>query len=187
MKKAWSIGLGLAVAILSGLIGFQVQQSFRGNAGQPAAGVKIKKPSADFVGQRRPEFSLPDMDGVTHNVTEWDGKVIAINFWATWCPPCRDEIPEFVKLQEKFGNQGLQFIGIALQQAKDVREFAAEMGINYPILVGEEDVIGVAKQYGNLIGALPYTVIINRDHQITFTRAGPLPAADAERIITSLL
>ena len=187
MRKTRFIGLGLIVAVLSGFIGFQVHRSFQAGTDLPATDVQIKRPALNLIGQIRPEFSLPDMDGNMHKIDEWDGKVVAINFWATWCPPCREEIPEFIKIQEKFGSKGLQFIGIALQQAKDVREFATTMGINYPILVGEEDVIQVAEQYGNSFGALPYTVIIDRQRRITFIQPGPLHAADAERVITSLL
>ncbi|MBI4006621.1 MAG: TlpA family protein disulfide reductase [Gammaproteobacteria bacterium] len=187
MKKTRLIGIGLIIAILSGVIGFKVHRSFQADTNQTNTNVTISRSGTDIIGRLRPEFSLPDMNGAMHNVTEWDGKVVAINFWATWCPPCRDEIPEFIKLQEKFADQGLQFIGIALQQARDVREFATTLGINYPILVGEEEVIDVATQYGNYFGALPYTVIINRESHIAFIKPGPLQAADAERVITSLL
>lgn len=189
MRKIRFIGLGLIVAILSGVIGFLAYKSFQADTEAPVAGdqIRIKEPGTNLVGQLRPVFNLPDMDGVMHNVAEWDGKVLAINFWATWCPPCRDEIPEFIKLQEKFIGQGLQFIGIALQRAEDVREFAVELGINYPILVGMEEVIQVATQYGNHLGVLPYTVIIDRERHITFIKPGPLLSDDAERAITPLL
>ncbi|MDX1518940.1 MAG: TlpA disulfide reductase family protein, partial [Gammaproteobacteria bacterium] len=121
-----------------------------------------------------PDFTLPDLENKPRQVSEWDGKLIVINFWATWCPPCREEIPIFIALQEEFADRGLQFIGIALQDADEVRDFVAETGMNYPVLTGYREVIKIAESLGNDIGALPYTVIINRDGVIEFTRAGPM-------------
>ncbi len=144
------------------------------------------KESHELIGKLRPEFNLPDINGKIRDVSEWDGDVVVINFWATWCPPCREEIPEFIKLQEKYADHGLQFIGIALQQAEDVREFASMMGMNYPILVGEEEVIQVSSEYGNSIGALPYTAIVDRQSRIAFLKRGPLSRDTAEGVITSL-
>ena len=98
-----------------------------------------------------------------------------------------EEIPGFIKLQDKYADQGLQFIGIALQTAADVRDFVQELGMNYPVLVGGSDVIDVAEKYGNSLGALPYTVIIGRDHRIHFTKRGPLHYEEAEKVIRSIL
>ena len=142
---------------------------------------------AQVLGVRRPEFTLPDLEGRQRSITEWDGKVVALNFWATWCPPCLKEVPEFVSLQEKYREQGLQFIGIALQKPEEVREFVAEHEVNYPILAGELEVIQLAEAYGNNIGALPYTVIIDRNGQIAHVKPGILPTEEAENIISSLL
>jgi peroxiredoxin len=140
-----------------------------------------------IVGTRRPDFSLPDLDGVRRNVGEWDGKVLAVNFWATWCPPCRIEIPEFVALQQKYADRGVQFVGVALEQPEPVRRFVAKHQVNYPVLVGEMDVIRIAESYGNRVGALPYTVIIGRDGRVAFVQAGPLPADRAEAVLSMLL
>ena len=141
----------------------------------------------NITGQLRPEFSLPDIHGVTHNIREWDGQVIAINFWATWCSPCLKEIPEFIALQDKYSKQGLQFLGIALQSAAEVTDFVKSQGINYPILVGEMEVIDLASTLGNDMGTLPYTVIIDRQHRISFIKNGRLDSELAEAVITTLL
>ena len=143
--------------------------------------------AAQVLGVHRPEFTLPDLDGRPRSITEWDGKVVALNFWATWCPPCLKEVPEFVSLQGKYRAQGLQFIGIALQKPEDVRGFVAEHKVNYPVLAGELEVIKLAEAYGNSMGALPYTVIIDRNGQIAHVKPGILPTEEAERIITGLL
>ena len=130
---------------------------------------------------------LLDLNGERRYLSEWKGKLIAINFWATWCAPCREEIPAFVELQEKYATQGLQFIGIALQQADEVRDFIEEYNVNYPSLVGGDEVIKVASQLGNNIGAMPYTVIINSKGKIAYTHRGPLSKIEAEAVIKNFL
>ena len=119
--------------------------------------------------------------------SEWQGKVVALNFWATWCPPCRDEIPHFVELQQHYAREGLQFVGVALQEADEVRDFLLEFNVNYPSLVGADDVLQLAKALGNGIGALPYTVIIDRQGNVAFTKRGALSKAEAESVIQGLL
>ena len=143
--------------------------------------------ATDLMGMPSPDFSLMDMSGQLRNVSEWQDKVLVINFWATWCPPCREEIPHFINLQDKYGHQGLQFLGIALEDAEDVMSFANELGINYPLLVGEQEVIKLAGKFGNRIGGLPYTVILDRDGNINFIKTVTLSALEAEQVITSLL
>jgi len=138
-------------------------------------------------GAPRPPFSLPDLEGTPRSVTEWDGKVLVVNFWATWCPPCRKEIPSFIELQAQYGAQGLQFVGIAVDNRDAVQEYADALGVNYPMLVGELDAIEVGKQYGNRLGALPYTVVVDRQGKMVFFKRGELSRGAAERVILSLL
>ena len=141
----------------------------------------------DLTGKPPPDFSLMDVSGQSRSVSEWQGKVLVINFWATWCPPCLEEIPHFINLQDKYGDQGLQFLGIALEGVDEVTSFANKLGINYPLLVGEQEVIKLAGKFGNRIGGLPYTVIIDRSGTINFIKVGPLSVSEAEQVITSLL
>ena len=193
MKRSqWFIS-GLALALLSGAGGYFLYQSQLDaeTSGLPVADAgREPKPlqnTAEIVGTKRPGFSLHHVDGQLHHLKEWDGKVIALNFWATWCPPCLKEIPEFIHLQEKYADQGLQFIGIALQQAGPVKKFMQEHNMNYPVLFGELEVINIARAYGNEIGALPYTVIVDRSGRIAFVKSGPLSGEVAEAIIKGLL
>ena len=125
-------------------------------------------------GSKRPDFSLPDLEGTQHAISEWDGKVVLVNFWATWCPPCREEMPAFISLKETYGEQGFEIIGVAIDELGAIADFADTLGVNYPVLHGQADASAVTRQYGNKIGALPYSVLLDRDGIVRFTRAGGL-------------
>jgi thiol-disulfide isomerase/thioredoxin len=188
MKKWQLLILIVIFAVFSAVAGYLLQQYINAdNAEQTAVVVKNPIAPAAVIGTKANDFSLSDVNGLQRHLSEWQGKVIAINFWATWCPPCREEIPAFIELQQQYASDGLQFIGIALQQAEEIREFMDEFNVNYPSLVGGDDVMKAAKSLGNDIGALPYTVIINRDGVISFTRRGPLSKSEAELAIKALL
>lgn len=141
---------------------------------------------ADLPGQR-PAFSLLDTDGVAQAVSQWDGKLLVLNFWATWCAPCLHEIPIFIDLQHEYQTQGLQFVGIAIDHPDRVREFSSEIGMNYPTLHGQADAIEVGKLYGNTIGGLPYTVVIARDRRIVLVKSGPFEREEIEQAIRRYL
>ncbi len=134
-----------------------------------------------------PEFNLPDLSGRQHNISEWRGKVLVINFWATWCPPCLKEIPDFIALQQQYTSQGLQFIGIALEDQEPVAKFIAATKINYPILLGGDNGITLAQQLGNHIDAVPYTLIVDRQGQIVDRHPGEFSKDQITKIIAPLL
>jgi thiol-disulfide isomerase/thioredoxin len=121
-----------------------------------------------------PVFSLPDLQGHTRISTEWLGQVLVVNFWATWCPPCRREMPLFVDLQERFGTRGLQFVGIAIDEPQPVKKFAESIGVNYPILLGETEAISLSQSLGNRFGSLPFTVVFDRSGKRVFVQTGEL-------------
>jgi len=143
--------------------------------------------SQSLIGQPRPDFSLPDLQDKPRQIKEWDGKVLVLNFWATWCPPCVREMPFFVEMQEQYGERGLQFIGIAIDDKQMVQDFIDTMGVAYPVLIGAADAIEVSKRYGNRFGALPYSVIIDRSGKIAHIQQGELLQEVAEKIILPLL
>lgn len=131
--------------------------------------------------------SLPDIEGNMQALSQWRGNVLLINFWATWCAPCREEIPEFIEVQDKFREQGLILVGIAIDQKEKVEMFVKEFGINYPIVVGDIEAFSLAEAMGNPQGALPYTVMINRDGEIVDSHLGRIHLNKVERILKPLL
>lgn len=182
--------LVLILMVLSGFLGFKTQQSLEADSVSEVNANRETKTAltpGNIIGSKRPDFSLRDLQDQERHVSEWDGKILAVNFWATWCPPCLEEIPEFIQLQNEFGAQGLQFLGIALQTAEEVQPFYDEQGMNYPTLVGQEDVIRIAKRFGNDLGALPYTVVISPSGIIHYVKRGPLSAEKAREVIKQLL
>ena len=134
-----------------------------------------------------PDFNLPDVSGDQHNISEWQGKIRIINFWATWCPPCREEIPEFTALQEQYAANGLQFIGIAIDEQEPVEEYIKSNKINYPILIGGVSGIALAHQLGNIIDAVPFTLVVNQQGQIIHRHPGEFSREQIMAIITPLL
>lgn len=120
--------------------------------------------------QPAPDLMLKDIQGVSHRLSEWAGKVILLNFWATWCPPCRYEIPAFIEYQNQYADKGLQIIGVALDDKNKVENFVRTLGINYPVLLTDDNQL--LNQWGNEDQLLPYTIIINQSGEIHTTHRG---------------
>jgi len=173
-KKVLSI---LAILLISTISSFAVQRYLDKNA------LDINDDEAILI---RPEFAIADTNGQLRNIKDWDGKVILLNFWATWCPPCLNEIPGFIELQEQYGEQGFQVIGIAVDNEEAVRKYMNEVKINYPVMVAEFEAIELSSRYGNRIGALPYSVIINREGEISDKITGELSKIKAEKMLERL-
>jgi peroxiredoxin len=132
-----------------------------------------------------PDFSLESLDGTTMRLSDLRGKAVLLNFWATWCGPCKIEMPWFVDLQNQYRSQGLQIVGVAMDDAskEDISKFAKDMGVNYPILIGKES---VGDQYGG-VPALPETFLIGRDGKIVDKIIGLKGKADIEEAIQKAL
>jgi thiol-disulfide isomerase/thioredoxin len=128
-----------------------------------------------------------DLQEKAQALAQWKGKVMVVNFWATWCPPCLAEIPEFIHLQKQYDKQGVQFIGIAIDQKSKVQAYAKEAGMNYPVLLGDLAGIDLARRTGNPQGGLPYTVIVDRNGIVVATQLGTLSREKLEEIIKPLL
>jgi peroxiredoxin len=150
--------------------------------------IRVTQPTTDLSAPKhRPEFWLPDPQGKRHGISEWDGKLLVMNFWATWCPPCLHEIPLFIALQERFRQRNVQFLGIAIDDGDAVGAFAEKIGLNYPTLHGQMDAIEVMGAYGNTSGGLPFTVLISPAGKIVARHAGVLDEAAATALIEELL
>lgn len=129
------------------------------------------------------DFTLNDLEGKSRSLSDWDQQVVLVNFWAPWCPPCREEVPDFIELQEKYAAQGFTIVGITVDTQENAQTFADTMGINYPVLIAEDAGIELAKKYGNKVGALPYTAVIDREGNITFRHRNALSYEAAETVI----
>jgi len=136
-------------------------------------------------GKLAPDFALDSLEGKTLKLSDYRGKAVLLNFWATWCEPCKIEMPWFVDLQKKYGPQGLQVIGVAMDDAppKDIAEFAQKMGVNYPIVIGKEE---VGAQYGG-VQYLPSTFYITRDGKILDRVFGLVSRSEIESNIQKAL
>ena len=132
-------------------------------------------------------LSLPDPAGKEQALSQWRGKVMVVNFWATWCAPCREEMPEFIKAQSEYGAKGLQFVGIAVDQADKIDQFAKEIGLNYPTLVGGFGAMELSKSLGNSVMALPFTVVVDRQGAIVHTQLGVLKPDKLATLVKQLL
>ena len=131
-----------------------------------------------------PEFSLPDLSGQSQSLSSYRGKVVMLNFWATWCTPCQKEIPEFVNIQNKYQGQGFQIIGISMDDSVDpVRPFYQRMKINYPVVMGSAK---LGEEYGGILG-LPVTFLIGKDGRTRVKHIGPVDPPVLEREIQSAL
>ena len=137
--------------------------------------------------ERLPTFALSDLDQHSRSSDEWRGKVLVINFWATWCPPCLEELPRFEEFQQRYGTQGLQVVAVAIDDLAPVRELAAHYHFNFPVLVGGEDAIALSKQMGNRILVLPYTAIFDRSGTLRHTSAGVISENELEEQLQPLL
>ena len=120
--------------------------------------------NGQLIGNVAPDFELPELDGKKLKLSDLRGKAVLLNFWATYCGPCKIEMPWFVELQKEYGPQGFQIVGVAMDDAstEDIAKFAKEMGVNYPILLGKES---VGESYGG-VNVLPTTFFLDRDGKL---------------------
>jgi peroxiredoxin len=133
------------------------------------------------------EATYPDASGKVQAVNQWRGKLAVVNFWATWCPPCREEMPELSQLQDQYGERGVVVLGISTDDVAKIHEFNAETKVSYPLLAGTDEAMNVAASLGNDKGVLPYTVIIKPDGTILKTYFGRVNKLLLEQTLLPLL
>jgi thiol-disulfide isomerase/thioredoxin len=174
MNQLRQAALFLAVAALAIAAGFYLNPVTRENVKDIDAAAVLATPLADLQGNPR-------------TLDEWSGRILVVNFWATWCPPCLEEIPIFIRMQDRLGEQGLQFVGIAIDDPEKVRAFVEQQQMNYPTLVGQADAMALSDLAGNARGGLPYTLVFDRARQILSTHYGALTEEKLESIILPAL
>jgi len=130
--------------------------------------------------------TLPDLSGRPRRLAEWQGRVLLVNFWATWCAPCREEIPLLIAARQKYASAGVEIVGIAVDNAAKVGEYAKSIAISYPVLVAEADGLDLMRQLGNSGGGLPYTVVADRQGALVNRKLGALKESDLDRILGRL-
>jgi thiol-disulfide isomerase/thioredoxin len=128
--------------------------------------------------------NFESLDGKQTPISSWRGKTLVVNFWATWCGPCREEMPDFVKAQTEFAAKGLQFVGIAVDRRPAVEKFAKELGVNYPILLGDVAWLEALKTMGNPQGVLPFSMVFSPKNEVMLRRVGKLKYDEIRSIVT---
>lgn len=176
MNKKWTIGAAAALAL--GL--FTLPTVLRNPAAAPAA----ENATCKAEGQANLDFTLKDMNGADFKLAEQKGKVVLMNFWATWCAPCLAEIPEFVKFYEDAKDKGFVIVGVLTEDSgENLRAFASENKMNYPLVIMKPE---LEDAYGPIFG-LPTSVLIARDGSVCKRHFGPMSKEQLEREVKSLL
>ncbi len=173
MQKQLLIGFPLALAALAA--GIWLAQ----------AHYAPKPPAASAVSELW-QLGFPDSQGQEQPLSQWRGQVVVLNFWASWCAPCREEIPDFIALRTQYHPKGVEFVGIAIDNSANVTQFLQRMSVNYPILIGEGAAHTLARQLGNPSGALPYTIVLDRDGRVALRHLGRLPRATLEKTLREI-
>lgn len=167
----------LALALLAAMLGGIVQ---RWRPPSPA-----QSGDSALVGKPLPALTLPDLEGRTHALRDYRGRRLLLNFWASWCGPCLEEMPALNQAQEKFGDQGAIVLGIAMDEPDRVRAFLAEHPVSYPILLGRLDAPSTSLQLGDQREILPFSVLVDVDGRIIATHAGALSRAQLEHWLSA--
>lgn len=143
----------------------------------------LAKPRQEAPPIALPATVLADLDGKPQRLDAWPGKVLLVNFWASWCEPCREEIPALNRLQQQYGAQGLQILGIAIDEPDAVRQFQAQVPMAYPVLLAPDQGIRLMEQWGNRFGVLPYSVVFDRQGLLRQRHPGAISAQEAEAAV----
>ena len=179
--KSWPIVVIAVSAMAAGAAFYLYRQ-------QPPAPVAAPAPdeAAARLVATLPSFQLADRDGQMKSLQDWPDQALIVNFWATWCAPCRREIPLLQQLQRDHGPEGFQVIGIAVDFRDKVLAYADEMKIEYPLLIGEQEALDAAAAFGVEAVGFPFTVFSDRQGRIVAAHMGELTAAQATLILDAV-
>lgn len=134
-----------------------------------------------------PELVLSDLKGQPQSLGQWRGKMLVVNYWATWCAPCREEMPAFSRLHERYNGKGVQFVGISIDDAAKIAEFQKTTPVSYPLLIGDITSMENSAKLGNTRQALPFTAVFDRDGNLAMTKLGRYSEVDLERHLNELI
>lgn len=166
-----------SIALIAGVIGHRLGESGKSTGTMTAASSSLA--ILDLV--------LNDLKGQPQAFGQWRGKLLVVNYWATWCLPCREEMPGFSRLQDKYHDKGVQFVGISIDSVAKIAEFMKATPVAYPLLLGDIGVMENSAALGNTLQALPFTAVFDRQGRLVSTKLGRLPEADLERQLIELL
>ncbi len=168
-REALVLGaIGLGAAALGGIIGALALQARSGAAG--------------LLGAR-----FVDLAGRPRRLLEWQGAILVTNFWATWCAPCREEIPMLVAAAQHYRAKGVEIVGIGIDNADNVRQFAITYAVEYPLLIADARAIDLMRELGNGGGGLPFTVVLDRRGALAYHKLGALSRPELDRILVGML
>lgn len=159
--------------------------SARASSKHAPAPHNLEEPRPPAIPERLPQIALPGLDGRDHALAEWHGRPLLINFWATWCEPCRREVPLLRALKSQHAAQGLEVLGIAIDSPDAVRQYVAGHGIDYPVLVGDENGFAAITAFG-MDTVLPFSVFADRSGRVVTVKVGELHSDEAELILDRL-
>jgi thiol-disulfide isomerase/thioredoxin len=142
----------------------------------------LAPPKTQPIPQKLPDFELVDLQGHRQKLSNWPGRPLMVNFWATWCEPCRREIPLLIKLRKEHAHDGLEIVGIAVDFPDAVRKYAANIGIDYPVLIGEQEGLDAIAAFG-MQPVFPFSVFSDRQARIVAIRVGELHEDEAAFIL----
>lgn len=176
------LALVAALALAAGLAAFLLGREL----GAPGPAPEAPGPQPAVVPELLPEVRLADRDGALRALSEWDGKPLVINFWATWCAPCRREIPMLNALARELAPEGFEVIGIAIDFREQVLEYLESTPIEYTVLIGEQDGMAAARAFGMETIGLPFTAFSDRKGRIATIHVGELHRPEAEVILAAV-
>ena len=162
--------------------GFWVSTNYQQRPQTATAGV-----AASLIGQPVPGFRLSSIDGAIVSPENFSGQVVLYNFWATWCAPCRKEMPLLEDFHQQYKTQGFSVVGVAIDDIQAVKQFSDKFGITYPLLVGADDVMQVNRQFGNISGGLPYSVLVDRHGIVNWSGWGMVTETRLKKQLEQLL
>jgi len=177
MNRPLTAALAAVVALAAAVAGLYTARQGTITASSPDQQAALDKLLA---------LELPDSTSSRRPLAEWKGKVLVVNFWATWCPPCLKEIPAFSAMSSKYRDRGVQFIGVSIDTERNVRDFQARHAVSYPLVIASPSAVQLTEALGNSAQALPFTVIVSKNGTIALVKLGTLSEDELDRKLAEL-